>query len=190
MRDRVRVYLEIWSRIEDSYFNGYMVSERGLQAALYAELRQTLPGVHVVVEPRWVVWVAVGSTIMIPDIVLVEKGQITDIFELKFVPHDCAPFEEDIRRLLLYRAIPYEEYRVHVRPNTGQWAEEEKLPVRNNCRLHFVAVSCHRCKAVWPKDLVAGVPELQNNPGRLNHWFGRVGGDTDENREWSIAFGI
>ena len=53
MRDRKRVYLEIWSRIEDSYFDSYMVSEHGLQAALYEEFRKTLPGVHVVVEPTW-----------------------------------------------------------------------------------------------------------------------------------------
>ena len=53
MRDRKRVYLEIWSRIENIYFDEYMVSEHGLQAALYAELRKTLPGVHVVAEPVW-----------------------------------------------------------------------------------------------------------------------------------------
>ena len=41
MCDQVRqdTYLKIWSRIEAAYFGGYMVSEHGLQAALYAELQ-------------------------------------------------------------------------------------------------------------------------------------------------------
>lgn len=178
MRDRKRVYLEIWSRIEAAYFDGYMVSERGLQAALYAEL-QTLPGVHVIVEPTW--------QGMIPDLVLVEKGQITDIFELKCHPYPV--FEDDIKKLFRYGAQPVGMlYPVRRNPNTIQW--EGGLPAWNNCRLHFVAVANHDADAVWPQNLVEGVPGLQNNPGRLNHWFGRVGGDTDERREWSIQFGI
>ena len=83
MCDRVRVYLEIWSRIEKAYFDEYMVSERGLQAALYAEFRKALPGVNVVVEPTWNV--GDQKKEMHPDLVIVEKGQITDIFELKFL---------------------------------------------------------------------------------------------------------
>ena len=209
MRDRKRVYLEIWSRIEDSYFDSYMVSEHGLQAALYEEFRKTLPNVHVVVEPTW----NVGNEQMKPDLVIVEKGQITDIFELKFVPHYYVQddeLERDIQKLLLYGTNPDEGYPVRVGPNIGQYIEEENLPVRNNCRLHFVAVARHvwvhggvhggahrDVAAVWPKSLRGVVRalkgenlELENNPRVLSHWFGRVGGDTDENREWSIAFGI
>ena len=107
MRDRKRVYLEIWSRIEDSYFDSYMVSEHGLQAALYAELRNTLPGVNVAAEPTW----KVDDHDMRPDLVIVEKGQITDIFELKFKPQDCPIFEEDIRKLLRYIANPTQSIR-------------------------------------------------------------------------------
>ena len=193
MRDRKRVYLEIWSRIEDSYFDSYMVSEHGLQAALYEEFRKTLPNVHVVVEPTWNV--GDQKKEMRPDLVIVEKGQITDIFELKFVPHDCAPFKKDIQKLLQYGANPPKTYPVRLNPNTGKW--EEELPVWNACRLHFVVVANHLAEAVWPKSLRGVVRalkgenlELENNPRVLNHWFGRVGGDTDENREWSIAFGI
>ena len=184
MRDRKRVYLEIWSRIENIYFNGYLASERTLQAALYTELRNTLPDVNVVVEPTW--------NVGIPDLVIVEKGQITDIFELKFNPkprpQDFPVFEEDIQHLLLYGANGNEAYPVRRNINSGEW--EDELPVWNACRLHFVVVANCQAAAVWPKCLVARVPELQNNPGRLNHWFGRVGGDTDEKREWSIEFGI
>ena len=184
MRDRKRVYLEIWSRIENLYFNGYMANERTLQAALYTELRNTLPDVHVVVEPIW----QVDGQEMIPDLVLVEKGQITDIFELKSRFDRFPVFEEDIQHLLLYGANGNEAYPVRRNINSGEW--EENLPVWNNCRLHFVAVANHGAGAVWPQNLVEGVPELQDNPGILNHWFGRVGGNTDQNREWSIKFSI
>ena len=186
MRDRKRVYLEIWSRIENIYFNGYLASERTLQAALYTELRNTLPDVNAVVEPTW----NVGNDQMKPDLVIVEKGQITDIFELKFKPKpdDFPVFKEDIQHLLLYGANGNEAYPVRRNINSGEW--EENLPVWNGCRLHFVVVANCGAEAVWPQDLRRGVPEAQNNPGRLNHWFGRVGGDTDERREWSIEFGI
>ncbi len=189
MRDRVRVYREIWSRIENLYFDGYMVSERGLQAALYAEFK-ILSGVKVIVEPTWEVGV--------PDLVIVEKEQITDIFELKFKPHHYVSdysLRWDIQKLLRYGANPDEKYPVRVRPNTGQW--EENLPVRNNCRLHFVAVAEHNAAAVWPaslrqvvRDLKEADSQLGENSRVLSHWFGRIGGDTDENREWSIEFGI
>ena len=184
MCDQARqgTYLEIWSCIQAAYFGGYMVSEHGLQAALYAEL-QALPDVHVIVEPTWIV----GGERMKPDLVIVEKEQITDIFELKFKPEGNAPFKRDIQKLLQY-GVNEEGYPVRLNPNTGQW--EENLPVRNKCCLHFVAVANYNAAAVWPQDLVAGVPELRENLGRLNHWFGRVGGDTDGRREWSIEFGI
>ena len=188
MRDRKRVYLEIWSRIENIYFDGYLAYERTLQAALYAELRNTLPDIHVVAEPVW----AVGDQEkeMCPDLVIVEKGQITDIFELKFNPkprpQDFPIFEKDIPKLLQY-GVKEKSYPVCLDPNTGR---RDELPVWNACRLHFVAVANYNAAAVWTECLMAGVPELRENPGRLNHWFGRVGGNTDEHREWSIAFDI
>ena len=76
--------------------------------------------------------------------------------------------------------------------------------MRDNCRLHFVAVTRHAwpnrndiAAAVWPTSLRRAVralkeevPMLRENPRVLSHWFGRVGGDTDERREWSIEFSI
>ena len=190
MRDRKRVYLEIWSCIEEIYFDGYLVYESGLQAALYAELCNTLPGVNILAEPVWEVGDQKKKIKMRPDLVIVEKGQITDIFELKFMPHYSLTANDvwwDIQKLLQY-GVNEEGYPVRLNPNTGRL--EENLPVWNACRLHFVAVANYDAAAVLPQNLMAGVPELQNNPGRLNHWFGRVGGDTDQNREWSIKFSI
>ncbi len=190
MRDRKRIYLEIWSRIENLYFDGYLFYERTLQAALYAELRNTLPDVHVIAEPVWKVGDQKDG--MRPDLVIVEKGQITDIFELKFWD---PVFQEDVRKLLRYGANN-ETYRVRLkRPNTG--SEWEELPVPNSCRLHFVVVAMHGNDALCPKSLRGVVralkeetPALRENPRVLSHWFGRLGGDTDETKKWSIEVGI
>ena len=187
MPDRKETYREIWSRIENLYFDGYLFYERTLQAALYAELRNTLPDIHVVAEPVWEIG---GPKKRRPDLVIVEKGQITDIFELKIWD---PVFQGDVRKLLRYGANN-ETYPVRWNPNTEQ---EEKLPVQDSCRLHFVVVAGYGNEAVWPNSLRGVVRalkgktlELKKNPRVLSHWFGRIGGDTDENREWSIEFGI
>ncbi len=184
MCDRMEHYRIIWERIRETYYTGYMRVEHGLQAALYAELI-TLPGVNVVVEPGW----RVGRPLQHPDLVIVEGGTITDIFELKFLPWRYPQFQKDINKLLGYLA--HQEYPVRLSayedPDTYQ---ERNLPLHQDVCLHFVAVGQHDAIAVLPHRLVEEMPVLQNNPGRLNHWFGRVGGDTDEKREWSIAFGI
>ena len=196
MRDRRQVYLEIWSRIENLYFDGYLAYERTLQAALYAELRNTLPAIHVVAEPVWNVGDQQDE--MRPDLVIVEKGQITDIFELKFWNANLrnSKVQKDIKHLLLYGANN-ETYPVRLKqPNTGG-EEWEELPVPNSCRLHFVVVAMHGNNALCPKSLRREVrdlkernPELNENPRVLSHWFGRLGGDTDEKRKWSIEVGI
>ena len=192
MPDREETYREIWSRIENLYFDGYLFYERTLQAALYAELRNTLPSIHVVAEPVW----EIGGQNnrrpdrVRPDLVIVEKGQITDIFELKIWDVDVW---KDIRKLLRYGANN-ETYPVRYNPNTGQ---EERLPVPDSCRLHSVVVAGCGNEAVWPNSLREVVStlkeetsELQKNLRMLSHWFGRTGGVTDENREWSIEVGI
>ena len=185
MRDRKRVYLEIWSRIESLYFDGYMANERTLQAELYAELRNTLPDVHVVAEPAW----TVGSDTKkkYPDLVIVEKGQITDIFELKMWDVNDVKLRKDIEKLLRY-GVQENSYQI------GEWGH---LPVWHACRLHSVVVDKHNGDAVWPTYLRGVVGnlrendrELGENPRVLSHWFGRIEGDTDETREWSIEFGI
>lgn len=180
MCDRMERYRIIWKRIRETYYTGYMRVEHGLQAALYAELT-TLPGVNVIVEPGW----QVNGQLQHPDLVIVEGGAITDIFELKFLPWGCPEFEEDINKLLGY--LDHQEYparlSAHEDPNTYR---EQNLPLHQDVRLHFVAVGLHYAPAVQPQNLVEEMPVLQNNPGILNHWFGRVRGDG----EWSIEFGI
>ena len=159
-----------------------MAYERTLHAELYRELRNTLPDVHVVAEPAWIV----GGDKKYPDLVIVEKGQITDIFELKMWDVDDVRLREDIEKLLRY-GVQENGYQV------GEWGP---LPVWPACRLHSVVVDNYGNEAVCPthlRDMVTAlkeeIPELQNNPRVLSHWFGRIGGNTDEEREWSIKFG-
>ena len=201
MRDRERVYLEIWRRIEKCYFGGYLFNERTLQAELYKELRNTLPDVHVIAEPGW----TVGSDTKYPDLVIVEedqvgKDQITDIFELKFKPEPDGDVSfEDIQKLLQY-GVKEKCYLVELNPDWGRRIYD--YPVRDACRLHFVVVANRKRDAVWPafvrrevRDLKEKNPELNENPRVLSHWFGQVEGYTDENEEkpttlWDIEFGI
>ena len=136
MPDRKKTYREIWERIRETYYTGYMRVEHGLQAALYAELI-TLPGVNVVVEPGW----RVGRPLQHPDLVIVEGGTITDIFELKFLPWGYPQFQKDINKLLGYLA--HQEYPVRLSayedPDTYQ---ERNLPLHQDVRLHLSRWGC------------------------------------------------
>ena len=111
-----------------------------------------------------------------PDLVLVENDDITDIFELKFVPHDYAKWKADVDKLLRYKAQDDEQDPVHLKPETGQW--DRYLPVRDGCLLHFVAVAKRDAEAVWPL-------KVSGRGSEINHWFGQIrsGGG-----KWDIAF--
>ena len=179
--EKRKIYEGIWCHIKALYYRGFCVSERGLQAALYADLQRMLPDVDIVVEPTWMV----DGKEKTPDLVIVERNEITDIFELEFVPHYYADFNEDIGKLLRYDANSAKGYNVSLNPTTGQW--ERNLPVSDSCLLHFVVVANLKSAAVWPESLEEEVPELKNNQGILNHWFGRTSGSDGE---WGIEFGV
>ena len=186
MRDqaeRQRRYKEIWDRVKRVYYKGFCVSEHGLQAVLYEELRKELSSdSHVVVEPTW----KIADREVFPDLVIVEGEKITDIFELKFVPHDYrVNGEEEIKKLFRYikkRDEQYPRYPVCLDPKTGKW--KECFPVQDGCLLHFVVVARHDAEAVWPDDLKNKVRECTDNE-KWNHWFGRTGTDDGE---WDIEF--
>ena len=187
MRDqaeKLRVYKEIWQRVKGVYCKGFCVSERGLQAALYTELQKELSSdSHVVVEPTW----DTADGEVRPDLVIVEGGKITDIFELKFVPHDYrVNGEEEIKKLFPYikkRDEQYPRYPVCLDSKTGKW--EAHLPVQDGCLLHFVVVARHDAEAVWPDDLKNKVRECNTDNEKWNHWFGRTG---TNDGEWDIEF--
>ena len=176
MRDQAekqRLYKKIWQQVESVYRKGFCVSERGLQAVLYAELRKELPSdSYVVVEPTWN---TSDGKVAKPDLVIVEGEKITDIFELKFVPHGYAEWKEDIEKLFRYVKKIDDRYPVHLDPKTGQTRQEDYLPVQDGCLLHFVVVARHDAEAVWPDDLKKEVREWNTDNEKWNHWFGRTG---------------
>lgn len=162
MEERRHCYWKSWEHVRFEYMCGRIASEHNLQAILYCALRECLPeSVHIIIEPTW----DVGGNDRSPDMVLVEDGVITDIFELKYVPHYRPEFKYDIAKLHDYVAGFPLRYPVYVDPNTGQWADP--LPIAGGCRLHFVVVGQHRATAVNPSSLPGG--------NGINHWFGQVG---------------
>lgn len=155
-------FASVWGHVETIYQSGYCLYEGGLQAALYKELSREFPDWGIVVEPRW--------KNRIPDIVIVNGNEIIDIFELKFVPHWYPAFAKDIKKLLGY----YGEQPVKLDPRTASCGNS--LPIRADCRLHFVAVGRSDSKAVWPEHI----------NDRVCLWYGRIG---ENCREWGIARG-
>ena len=179
--EKQRLYKEIWQRVKGVYCKGFCVSERGLQAALYTELQKEMSSdSHVVVEPTWDTG---NREVARPDLVIVEREKITDIFELKFVPHNYVEWEQDIETLFRYIKKRGERYPVCLDPKTGQW--EDSLPVQDGCLLHFVVVARHDAEAVWPDDLKKEVRKWNTDNEKWNHWFGRTGTDDGE---WGIEF--
>lgn len=185
---RREAYRRSWSRVEDEYLRGLCVSERNLQALLYRELKQRLPQVDIVVEPTWYYD---NDRQWSPDLVIVESKEITDIFELKFVPHDYPKWEYDIEKLLGYiQDTDSKMYPVSLEPGTGKfkWSGDQwhkyatTFRPRRDCDLHFVAVGQHDAAAVDPVTITTQVQEAQ---GAVNFWYGRVG---NGNSEWNIQF--
>lgn len=161
-----------WARVRETYESGYMVYESGLQGSLFGALRIELQERRFVLEPRW----QVGGETMMPDMVIVSRSKISDIFEMKFFPEwDDAPIgeiERDIEKLLNYEG----QQSVRLNPATGEWAPP--LPIREDCRRHFVIVAGANSPTVQP----------QNIPARIIHWYGRVSQE-HELCHWAVCQG-
>ena len=162
MKNELRQLGLIWDRVKTKYESGYILYERGLQAALYMELSKEFPDWGIVVEPHW--------ESNIPDMVIVRSNEITDIFELKFVPTWYPEFRADIQKLLAYEGLQH----VMLNPVTGHWVDT--LPIRADCQSHFVVVGNHESEAVWPKYI----------NDQILLWYGRIG---EQNIQWGICRG-
>ena len=99
MRDRKRVYLEIWSRIESLYFDGYMAT-----SALFRRncMRNCAIPCRTFMSSLSQHGIGGDTKKKYPDLVIVEKGQITDIFELKMWDVNDVKLRKDIEKLLRY----------------------------------------------------------------------------------------
>ena len=115
--EKQTLYTKVWSGLYDEYSCGFLVSERGLQAELYAKLRMEIPHARIIVEPTWE---TIGGKTCRPDLVVVEGGRITDVFELKFAPHYYPRWKDDVAKLRRYVAESG-KYPVSLDKTTGHW---------------------------------------------------------------------
>ena len=146
---RQEAFRAAWCDVRKRYDTGFIVSERGLQAALYEALGTRLGGEsQIVVEPKW--------EEAIPDLVITRQGAITDIFELKFTPHlSYSPTwvadhpNSDIKKLLSY--VGTDKRLASLDPETGQYDDSHCVPVQDDCRLHFVVVARRGREEQWPQ---------------------------------------
>lgn len=179
-------YLEqlqsVWKAVRGHYSLGSCVSERGLQALLYAELRLAFPEAKIIVEPQW--RNAAGA--YIPDIVIARDDLITDVFELKFTPHHYAKIGRDIQKLILY-GTAFEDYAASLKPSSGK--SNPGLKASENLRRHFVVIARGDAAAVWVESVLARVPELRDHLSSFYHWFGRIAPDDRQPQEWGVASG-
>lgn len=173
---------EAWKKVREQYSLGSCVSERGLQALLYAELRRSLPSATIVVEPRWS---NAGST-YVPDLAIVEGMTVTDVFEIKFVPHHRAELKGDIDKLIRY-GTELRQCLVEVEPLTGKW--KETLATSDDLRRHFVVVANDGAAAVWLQSLQEEVPALSEHLSSFYHWFGRIGAADLASQKWDVQIG-
>lgn len=179
-------YRNAWCCVHAAFQEGFCISERGLQSALASALNEEFPEKKLVIEPVWEIpREQIRRKRYLPDIVLVEDMKISDIFELKFVPHSYAKFERDIEKLSLYSASSNERFPVQINQCTGRWTDEE-ASIRKDCQFHFVAVAQADAAAVCTESLKVGAKF--SGTGRFNHWYGRVG--EVEHAKWGIGFGI
>jgi len=174
-------YRKAWSGVETVFQEGFCISERGLQSALASTLKDQFPEKKVVIEPVW----KIRRKQYVPDIVLVEDMKISDIFELKFVPHSYAKFERDIEKLVSYSKCSDERFPVRLDTCTGEW-KDDAASLRADCKFHFVAVAQADAAAVCTESLKIGAK--LSGTGRFSHWYGRVG--KEERAKWGIEFGI
>ena len=115
------------------------------------------------------------GNLSVPDIVIIQSNQVTDIFELKFVlkQKEYPVFENDIKKLLNYSGKKPVKLDL-----TSENLNKEALPISADCRLHFVVVGNHNSDAVWPDKISS----------KVFLWFGRVGKGHDQ-LDWGICKG-
>lgn len=172
----------VWKKVREQYSLGSCVSERGLQALLYAEIRQEFPEKKIIVEPRW----SDSSGVYVPDIAIVNGDVVTDVFEIKFKPGSFPKHQDDIRKLIRY-GTELQECAVSIDPLSGK--SERVLRTSVDLRRHFVVVANNDAAAVWSGDFARDVPELTQHLSSFYHWFGRIGAGDFPSQQWDVHVG-
>ena len=179
----VQLCKQIWDSVYWEYTEGYCVGERGLQPEIFHQIRQSLPNSSfIVVEPTWPKEPGIRSAYK-PDLVVVRNGEISEIFELKFMPHYKPQYKNDIQKLIEYVQNQEIEKLVQLNENSGKW--KNPLPLSDDVHLHFVAIGQHNASAVLPNYDEPVASLIRRRGVNINHWYGPVG---KNNVNWGINF--
>lgn len=170
--DVPKVFQNAWKRVQCTYNTGAIASERGLQAALYAELRG-MPDSKVICEPGW----EIDGGRQVPDMAIVTGDAITHVFELKYVPHFYPQYKPDLSKLYEYARHATAEYDVLMLPATGHW--DKRVPLAPDCALHFVAISQWDAAAVHPPSIAEYFDNSKWPANPFYLWTGAVGGERE-----------
>ena len=182
MTDKLTRYQTVWAAVRHHYLTGSCVSERGLQTFLCWELMKEFPESRVVVEPDW----KGHDRHYIPDVVMIEGGLISDVFEIKFVPHSYPKYKNDIEKLVAYRDWQ-RTFPVAIDPATGKW--EEPCTISKSLRIHFAVVGKHDAHAVSTSSVLQEVERVAGRGSRFFHWYGQVGVRSPSSRDWDVISG-
>lgn len=145
---------DAWADAICAYLKSHINSERTLQASIYASLLARLPeGYRVLCEPSIN---TPGHGRLIPDIVVLSKGHIEAVIELKFVPHHY-PTTEDLWKLKQY-STAVEEFSLLLSPRSGRF-DRTKFKFSPNCLLVFAVIGQHDAAALDESAIKADMAE-------------------------------
>ncbi len=180
----------VWQDVQTQYEAGYIPNEATLQACLFADLRvgfpffrhHKFPRNHIVANPTvYPDRENDRDRILKPDLMVVnEAGEITDMFELKFVPEGYVEWKGDIDKWIPY--LKTLRCQVETDPESGQFTGKWHKSAER-CSLHFVAVAQPDAEALCTETIrnyingrIPGYP--------FYHWKGPSGPIAD--RQWTI----
>ena len=114
---------DLWTtRIAREYCGGRITTERCLQAAIYAEIRASMPELDVYVEPGMMYYEKGGPRFR-PDIVLCRTKNIDLLGEIKFMPHWHPDYLGDWEKLITMGTEGRtKNHELKIVPETGEFS--------------------------------------------------------------------
>ncbi len=179
---KLLVYEEIWDAVREEYESTFIVTERGLQCALYKAWLEKFPEVKIAIEPNW--------QGMIPDMVFIEQDdyQIIGLAELKYEPHwypTRQKWQRDIDKLASYPNGKNRFFAATIDTITGQYGPAVHR-VSVECDLHFAIVAQYDAEALSEPAIRDYIKQTHGNLGHdLYLWIGRSG--PAEERRWTVT---
>jgi len=153
-----QLFEECWKEIVGAYQNGRINSERTLQAKLFSALERRLPKSAVVLCEPTIDLQKVGT--VIPDVVVVDGGEVCAVVELKFVPHHFPLYKGDLEKLQAYGRAA-DRFLLMVEPISGKFTTAE-FRFSTQCLLVFGAVGQKCAEAMDRGEVTGRMAEFQS----------------------------